>query len=73
MQMETICMTCQNLFSGENISICRLLKISPIMLSVKHSNWYNDYYEQISFELRFVHMSLTVAEIPTAPQYRVLP
>ena len=32
---ETICKKCQNLFSGKNISICRLLKILPRMLSVK--------------------------------------
>ena len=33
--LETICMKCQNLFSGENISICCLLKILPRVLSVK--------------------------------------
>ena len=42
-----ICMNCQNLFSGkkkkkkkkENISICRLLKNLPTVLSVKGNKW----------------------------------
>ena len=36
--METVCMKCQNLFSGKNkknISICYLLKILPRVLSIK--------------------------------------
>ena len=42
--METICMKCQNLFSGKNkknISKCRLLKILPRVLSVKTPNHYH--------------------------------
>ena len=49
--METICMNCQNLFSGKNkknFSICHLLKIFPRVLSTnqsiypvnKHGPWY---------------------------------
>ena len=38
-ESESHCMKCQNLFSGKNkknISICRLLKILPIVLSAKY-------------------------------------
>ena len=38
--LETISMKCQILFSGKNkktISLCRLLKILPRVLSTKHS------------------------------------
>ena len=40
--LETICMKCQNLFSGKmkkNISICHLLKILPRVLSVNEIFW----------------------------------
>ena len=35
-KLETICMKCQILFSGKNISICRQLKILPRVLSVNY-------------------------------------
>ena len=48
-QMETICMKCQNLFSGKkkknNISVCRLLKILPRMLSVKKRDCHSSKYK----------------------------